>query len=255
MSGFIQPNGININSIKSDPDIADMLDNKHTQGSDEAFNSVLNGIVFAEDGYLTSSDIRKYISVTDGYDENPPLIMASYTLNNQTVGVLEFQYDTNTFFTDNDGYFSVIDDPGFDVSHLDLNDLNSDDHEIYVLADGYREFTGQISSTLPTRMYPNGTTQTVDWAQGNYQVLDLRQASGDVTLTFVDAPTGTSAYLLKVVQHATVIKNVIWPSNVRWPGDVIPIISDVGSKVDLISLFWDPSVSTYYGSFGQGFTI
>ena len=126
------------------------------------------------------------------------------------------------------------------------------------VADGYIQastgniaFGGQVYSALASTLVPTGTTQTVDWSKGNSQVLTLASASGDVTVTMTNPKPGAS-YILKVIQHATVAKNVIWPGTVLWPDSVLPVISTGASVVDIVSLFWDGA--HYYSTIGQNYS-
>jgi hypothetical protein len=41
-------------------------------------------------------------------------------------------------------------------------------------------FSKQISHTIPATMVPTGTTQTVNWINGNFQILDLGARYGAI---------------------------------------------------------------------------
>jgi hypothetical protein len=111
-----------------------------------------------------------------------------------------------------------------------------------ILKDNNLELPGQSYMALVTTSTPTGTTATINWNNGNNQVLNLGSASGDVTLTFTNPQTG-AAYLLKIVQHATVAKNVVWPANAcKWPAGATPTISVGANAVDMVALFYDGSV-------------
>ena len=48
---------------------------------------------------------------------------------------------------------------------------------------GNFELDGQFYNNLPTILIPTGTTETIDFDNGNIQILDLGSATGNVTLT------------------------------------------------------------------------
>lgn len=97
----------------------------------------------------------------------------------------------------------------------------------------------QYGSTLA----PSGTTQAVDFNNGNIQKLNLGSASGDVTLTLSN-PSQGAVYELFVIQGATA-RALTWPGTVKWPQGVAPILSTVDGSVDKIKLYYDGS--NYYG--------
>lgn len=97
--------------------------------------------------------------------------------------------------------------------------------------------SGQIYSSMPTTHVPTGTTQTINWDDGNGQVIDLGSATGDVTLT-LNKPKAGATYLLKVIQGATA-RQFVYPANVKWSNGVEPEISTGNDEEDLISLFYD----------------
>jgi hypothetical protein len=94
---------------------------------------------------------------------------------------------------------------------------------------------------------PSGTTQTVDFNEGNSQTIDLGSATGNVTLTLSNPQAGAS-YVLIFIQGATA-RNIVWPANVKWPNAGAPTISTGNDDIDVISLFYDGT--NFYGSFNQ----
>ena len=95
-----------------------------------------------------------------------------------------------------------------------------------------------------------GTTQTIDWNNGNVQILSLGSASGNVTLTLIN-PVAGATYAIKVIQHPTAAKSLVWPAAAKWPGGTAPTISTGASAVDLITLYYDGSV--YLGDQGKDY--
>ena len=75
----------------------------------------------------------------------------------------------------------------------------------------------------------------LDLAAGNVHVLEL---SGNVTLSFANAPAAGVALALTVVleQDATGGRLVTWPAGVRWPGGTPPTLSAAASAIDVAAL-------------------
>lgn len=123
-----------------------------------------------------------------------------------------------------------------------------------VLDNGTVKSTGQIGSSAgatPNTETPSGTTETIDWDNGNYQVLDLESASGNVTLTLSN-PVAGFAYFIEIRQDSTTPLDVIFPSSVKFAGETAPYTLDVSTganAVDAVSLAWNGS--EYIASFSQ----
>lgn len=123
-----------------------------------------------------------------------------------------------------------------------------------VLDNGTAKSTGQIGSSAgatPNIETPTGTTETIDWNNGNYQILDLESASGNVTLTLSNPVVGF-AYFLEIRQDSTTPLDVIFPSSVKFAGETAPYTLDVSTganAVDAVSLAWNGS--EYIASFSQ----
>jgi hypothetical protein len=123
-----------------------------------------------------------------------------------------------------------------------------------VLDNGTAKSGGQIGSSAgatPNTETPSGTTETIDWDNGNYQVLDLESASGNVTLTLSN-PVAGFAYFIEIRQDSTTPLDVIFPSSVKFAGETAPYTLDVSTganAVDAVSLAWNGS--EYIASFSQ----
>jgi hypothetical protein len=123
-----------------------------------------------------------------------------------------------------------------------------------VLDNGTAKSGGQIGSSAgatPNTETPSGTTETIDWDNGNYQVLDLESASDNVTLTLSN-PVAGFAYFIEIRQDSTTPLDVIFPSSVKFAGETAPYTLDVSTganAVDAVSLAWNGS--EYIASFSQ----
>lgn len=137
------------------------------------------------------------------------------------------------FFTGNNtvsGDSDLVYDPATDI--LQMKSLN---------------LSGQAWITMPATKVPTGTTETIDWNEGNLATIDLGSASGDVTLTLSNGKAGAS-YVLKVIQGA-VARNLIWPAEVLFEGGATPTVSTGNDDVDIFSFISD-GVS-FYTTFSQ----
>lgn len=86
---------------------------------------------------------------------------------------------------------------------------------------------------------PSGSTQTINFATGNNQKLDLSSASGDVTLTLLNPVIG-GVYRIWVIQGAT-FRDLIFPASVKWPQAQAPILTQSNGAIDRIELYYDGS--------------
>lgn len=100
-----------------------------------------------------------------------------------------------------------------------------------------------------TPLVPTGTSQTINFATGRNQTVDLGSATGDVTLTLSNPVAGT-VYTIRAIQGATA-RDLIWPAAVLWPGGTPPVISTGDDDLDVVQLFYDGA--DYLGLFNQAF--
>lgn len=115
---------------------------------------------------------------------------------------------------------------------------------------GNLRIDGQMYSSIQTTKTPTGTTETIDWNDGNFSVLDLGSATGDVTLTLSNPKAGAS-YFIKIIQGATA-RDVIFGSNVLFAGQTAPYTLDVtttNDSIDAVALTYDGT--NYIANFSQ----
>lgn len=93
-----------------------------------------------------------------------------------------------------------------------------------------------IGVNQATTLTPSGTSQTINFNDGNTQFLGLGSATGTVVLTLSNPGTG-SYYWIWVTQGATP-RALTWPASVKWPQGVAPILSTTNGAVDLITLYY-----------------
>ena len=143
---------------------------------------------------------------------------------------------------------------GSGTSVMKLYDSTASTVNFEVKDNGTAKSKGQIGSSAgatPNTETPTGTTETIDWNNGNYQILDLESASGNVTLTLSNPVVGF-AYFLEIRQDSTTPLDVIFPSSVKFAGETAPYTLDVSTganAVDAVSLAWNGS--EYIASFSQ----
>lgn len=114
-----------------------------------------------------------------------------------------------------------------------------------------------VNSKLSQSEYDNGnsgSSKTIDWNNGNKQVLTL---TANCTLSFTDISlacytTAFSGLLLRLVQDTTGSRTVTWPSGILWPQGVPPTLSTGSGDVDLVHFFCRDD--TYYGTYATDFS-
>jgi len=99
---------------------------------------------------------------------------------------------------------------------------------------------------VATTLVPAGTTQAIDFNNGNIQTLDLTSSTGNVTVSFSNAIAGAE-YKIFILQHASTIRDITWPVEVKWPqgekyGDQV---CQGVSNIDRVTLYFDGT--NYYG--------
>lgn len=106
-----------------------------------------------------------------------------------------------------------------------------------------------IGVNTATTLTPAGTTQTVDFDNGNNQILSLASASGDVTLTLSNGTTGATYKIF--VTNGSTARDLVWPAAVLWPQGVKPIMTDTSAKVRVLL---DYDGTNYWGTWDVMFS-
>jgi len=110
-------------------------------------------------------------------------------------------------------------------------------------------FDGQVASVLSTNSIPLGTTQVINWNNGNSQTMNLGSATGNVALTFTN-PVAGATYFLRVVQGTTP-RQISFSTVVKFPGGTAPTLTAAASAIDTIVIFYD-GVS-YFGNYSLNY--
>lgn len=96
-----------------------------------------------------------------------------------------------------------------------------------------------IALAVASTLTPSGTSQTIDFNNGNIQTLNLGSATGTVTLTLSNAQAG-ALYTLWVIQGA-VFRDLTFPGTVKWPQGQAPILTQTNGAIDRITLYYNGS--------------
>ena len=99
------------------------------------------------------------------------------------------------------------------------------------------DLSKNIGVTQAATLTPSGTTETLDFDNGNVQVLDLGSATGDVTLTLSNPAQGHT-YLVFIIQSATA-RALTWPANVKWPQGQAILLSAAEDAKDYVKMYYD----------------
>lgn len=111
--------------------------------------------------------------------------------------------------------------------------------------------TGHFTKTVSFDEYDNGnsgTSDTIDWTQGNKQKSTL---TGNVTYTFTP-PGSPTSLVFKLVQDATGSRTATWPASVKWSGGTAPTLTTTANRIDIITFYYDGT--NYYGSASLNYT-
>lgn len=115
---------------------------------------------------------------------------------------------------------------------------------------GNVNINGQIYVDIPTTHLPTGTTQTINWNDGNYQIIDLDSATGNVTLTFTNAKAG-AVYSLQVIQ-GSVTRSLVYPGSIKWEGGTPLVPTSGNDAIDLITMVYNGT--DFLASYGSAYS-
>ena len=98
-----------------------------------------------------------------------------------------------------------------------------------------------IRKVIPPVLYtPSGTTQEVNLAESDNFVIELDSATGNVTLSFINAVSGAD-YQITFIQGGT-FRDVVLPSSILMPGATAPTtldITQVDNAIDVMTLYYN----------------
>lgn len=106
----------------------------------------------------------------------------------------------------------------------------------------------RYSATMNT-VSGNTATLAIDMSRGN--IITIPLAANITNLTFTNATTGPSSYVIKVSYSSGTAYTITWPSSVKWAGNIPPTLTCANGKTDIISLIFDGT--DYFGTYALNF--
>jgi len=119
---------------------------------------------------------------------------------------------------------------------------------------GAKTFTGDVTakrymSASSTAIVAAATT-TVDLSASNH--LSVSVGTNITTLTLTNAPSTPATIVLKLIYSATGSYTIVWPASFKWSGGVVPTLTGISGKTDIVSLICD-GAGTYYCTYALNF--
>lgn len=90
---------------------------------------------------------------------------------------------------------------------------------------------------------PSGAAVTINWANGQKQVMTLNEAVVNVGL---DDPPGVASWQIRLVQDSGGSRTVNWVTSVNWLTGAEPVQPSTPGASQIVSLFW--SGSEWFGT-------
>ena len=103
-------------------------------------------------------------------------------------------------------------------------------------SDGSGKFTSQVYSSIANTVTPSAGAATIDWNNGNMQVLDL-QTGGNITTFTINNPKAGASYFIKIIQGGS--NTITWPAAVKWAENDTYAGSPGAGDIDAVALTYD----------------
>ena len=250
----------NVNAVESDPVVGAINGLVKANGAgtiaaaveDTDYQGVLAEGAFADGDKTKLDGIEAGADVTDATNvnavESDPIVGAINGLvkANGAGTIAAAVEDTDYQGVLAEGAFADGDKTKLDGIASGADVTGSNAPQAHALAGSLHTVPAKTTST------PTGTTETIDWANGPLQALDLGSATGNVTLTLSNPAVGMR-YTLLIVQGAT-SRNVVLPSTVLIPGGSAPntiTVTATDNAVDKLTLEWDGT--NYHAELNQNY--
>ena len=95
---------------------------------------------------------------------------------------------------------------------------------------------GQAYSTIASTVTPSALSATIDWNNGNMQVLDL-QTGGSINTLTINNPKAGASYFIKIIQGGG--NTITWPAAVKWAENDTYVGSPGAGDIDAVALTYD----------------
>ena len=103
-------------------------------------------------------------------------------------------------------------------------------------SDGSVKIKSQVYSSIANTVTPSALAATIDWNNGNMQVLDL-QTGGSVNTLTINNPKAGASYFIKIIQGGG--NTITWPSAVKWAENDTYAGSPGAGDIDAVALTYD----------------
>ncbi len=91
-------------------------------------------------------------------------------------------------------------------------------------------------------------TVTLDLAQGNFFEFTLTENVTGWTFSNPASSGTASSWIIKITQHASSAKTVVYPAAVKWQGGGDHVMSTATGSIDIVSMFTIDGGTTVYAS-------
>jgi len=96
------------------------------------------------------------------------------------------------------------------------------------------ESNSQVYSSIASTVTPSALAATIDWNNGNMQVLDMTSNINTLTL---NNPKAGASYFIKIIQGGG--NTIVWPASVKWAENDEYVGSAVAGDIDAVALTYD----------------
>ena len=169
---------------------------------------------------LADGDLLAATKIRGSYDAaNPALLHTSVLIETRASGA---------WTTSNRGAIYTIDTVA--------NGSAASFERFRIDSDGSGKFTSQVYSSIANTVTPSALSATIDWNNGNMQVLDL-QTGGSINTLTINNPKAGASYFIKIIQGGG--NTITWPAAVKWAENDTYAGSAGAGDIDAVALTYD----------------
>lgn len=111
-----------------------------------------------------------------------------------------------------------------------------------------------VNTVYKVATLPNGTTQTVNVADGSYVKINLTNPTTNLLIAPYSDVAGYARQITLEIKQGTGSNKITWPTRISWAEGRQPLLSYLAGRTDFVTLVSSDSGASFKGFFNGGWS-